>query len=175
LRKHLHRNDGGSLYFNFDELASTVRIIVRNLNRVIDVNEYPVPECQENSFNSRPIGIGVQALANVFAELRIAFESPEAEALACRIYEKIYLTAIDENAELAREFGPYPAYHGSPASMGILAPDMWITNQLAVGSPQCPLSPPRRLWETTNHSNLSHPMCSPNQHCSVHLLFRILQ
>jgi len=111
--------------FDFDELRRVVRIAVRNLNRVIDINYYPTPETKRSNMRHRPIGLGVQGLADVFALLRVPWESPEAATLNQTIFEHMYYAAVDASVEVAIKEGPYETFQGSPASKGILQPDMW--------------------------------------------------
>ena len=111
--------------FDFDELRRVVRIAVRNLNRVIDINYYPTPETKRSNMRHRPIGLGVQGLADVFALLRVPWESPEAATLNQTIFEHMYYAAVDASVEVAIQEGPYETFQGSPASKGILQPDMW--------------------------------------------------
>jgi ribonucleoside-diphosphate reductase alpha subunit len=111
--------------FQFEELGATVRIIVRNLNRIIDVNFYPVEKAKKTNISHRPIGIGVQGLNDVFCLLKISWDSEEAALLNKRIFETMYYYAMDESATLAQQFGSYERFEGSPASQGILSPDMW--------------------------------------------------
>lgn len=111
--------------FDFDELRRVVRIAVRNLNRVIDINYYPTPETKRSNMRHRPIGLGVQGLADVFAMLRVPWESPEAATLNQLIFEHMYYAALDASVEVAKVEGPYETFEGSPASKNILQPDMW--------------------------------------------------
>ena len=111
--------------YDFDGLRGCVRTVVRNLNRVIDVNYYPTVETRRSNMRHRPIGLGVQGLADVFAMLHLAWESAEAVELNQRIFEHIYYAAVEESASLALQEGPYETFAGSPASQGILQPDMW--------------------------------------------------
>jgi ribonucleoside-diphosphate reductase alpha chain len=111
--------------FNFAALRDVVAIIVRNLNRVIDINFYPTPETKRSNMRHRPVGLGVQGLADVFALLGLAWETPEAALLNRRIFEHIYYAAIQASANLAAEEGTYETYAGSPASQGLLQPDLW--------------------------------------------------
>jgi len=109
-----------------DELYRITKVVTRNLNKVIDVNYYPVPEAANSNFKHRPIGIGVQGLADVFIKMRIPFESAEASKTNKEIFETIYFAACTASMELATEKGkPYESFEGSPASKGILQPDMW--------------------------------------------------
>jgi ribonucleoside-diphosphate reductase alpha chain len=110
---------------NFDKLRQVVGVIVRNLNRVIDINYYPTPETRRSNMRHRPIGLGVQGLADVFAMLGMAWETPEAAALNQEIFEHIYYAAVDESANLALKEGPYETFQGSPASRGLLQPQLW--------------------------------------------------
>ena len=111
--------------YDFEQLRITVRAIVRNLNRVIDINFYPTPETKRSNMRHRPIGIGVQGLADVFAIMRIAWDSPEAAHLNQRIFENIYYAAVEESTAIAKVEGAYETFAGSPASQGILQPDLW--------------------------------------------------
>ncbi len=111
--------------FNFDKLVEITRVITRNLNKVIDVNYYPVPEARNSNMRHRPIGIGVQGLADVFIKMRFPFDSPEARQLNRDIFEAIYYAAISESNKLAKKYGPYETFAGSPASEGLLQFDLW--------------------------------------------------
>ena len=111
--------------FDFDALRETVKVLVRTLNRIIDINFYPTPETKASNMRHRPIGIGVQGLADLFAELNMAWESDEAQALHKLVFEHIYFAAVEESAAIALVEGPYETFAGSPISKGILQPDMW--------------------------------------------------
>jgi ribonucleoside-diphosphate reductase alpha subunit len=111
--------------FDFQKLRATVAVAVRNLNRVIDINYYPTPETQRSNLRHRPIGLGVQGLADVFAMLRIAWDSPEAARLNQLIFEHLYYAAVEESAAIAKKDGSYTSFAGSPASKGQLQPDLW--------------------------------------------------
>lgn len=111
--------------FNFGALRRAVAIAVRNLNRVIDINYYPTPETRKSNMRHRPIGLGVQGLADVFAMLQISWESPEAADLNQRIFEHLYYAAVETSSDIALQDGAYETFEGSPASQGILQPDMW--------------------------------------------------
>ncbi len=111
--------------FNFTMLRRTVAQLTENLNRVIDINYYPTPETRTSNMRHRPIGIGVQGLADAFAMLRLPWESEEAAKLNQEIFEHIYYAALDTSAEIALKEGPYQTFEGSPVSKGILQPDMW--------------------------------------------------
>ena len=125
LSKYVIHNKDGTTDFDWDKLLSVSRIVTRNLDKVIDVNFYPVPETKRSNMRHRPIGIGVQGLADVFAMMKIPFDSPEAAALNSRIFETIYFGALTESNQLASEKGTYETYEGSPMSKGLLQFDMW--------------------------------------------------
>uniref|UniRef100_A0A8C5M2D4 Ribonucleoside-diphosphate reductase n=1 Tax=Leptobrachium leishanense TaxID=445787 RepID=A0A8C5M2D4_9ANUR len=111
--------------FDFKKLAAVTKVIVRNLNKIIDINFYPVPEAEYSNKRHRPIGIGVQGLADAFILMRYPFESPEAQMLNKQIFETIYYAALESSCEMAAELGVYETYQGSPVSKGILQYDMW--------------------------------------------------
>ncbi|KAH7157006.1 ribonucleotide reductase [Dactylonectria macrodidyma] len=111
--------------YDFKKLHEVTRVVVRNLNKIIDVNHYPVIEARNSNMRHRPIGVGVQGLADAFLALRMPFESPEARELNKQIFETIYHAALTASVDLAKEQGPYSTFKGSPASEGILQFDMW--------------------------------------------------
>jgi ribonucleoside-diphosphate reductase subunit M1 len=111
--------------FDFNQLKKIAKVATKNLNKVIDVSFYPLPETRKSNMRHRPIGIGVQGLADAFILMRYAFESPEAKLLNIQIFETIYYAALEASCELAQEQGTYETYPGCPASKGILQYDMW--------------------------------------------------
>ncbi|MCL4124210.1 UNVERIFIED_CONTAM: hypothetical protein GTU68_062333 [Idotea baltica] len=111
--------------FDFEKLYEITRVVTRNLNKVIDVNYYPIIEAERSNLRHRPIGIGVQGLADAFIKMRFAFDSPEAAQLNKDIFETIYFAALTESCEIAKREGHYESYPGSPASEGLLQFDMW--------------------------------------------------
>jgi ribonucleoside-diphosphate reductase alpha chain len=111
--------------FNFDKLYEISQTVTRNLNRIIDINYYPVKEARKSNTRHRPIGIGVQGLADAFMMLRMPFESDQARQLNRDVFECIYFAALTSSKELAKKDGPYETFAGSPASKGILQFDMW--------------------------------------------------
>ena len=111
--------------FDFDKLHEVTRTVTENLNRVIDVNYYPTPKTRVSNLAHRPIGIGVQGLADTFMLLDLAFGSDEARTLNRRIFETMYHAALTASCDLAEQHGPYSTFAGSPASQGILQYDMW--------------------------------------------------
>jgi ribonucleoside-diphosphate reductase alpha subunit len=114
--------------FDLSELHRVAQVVTRNLNRVIDRNYYPTEAARKSNMRHRPIAIGVQGLADVFMMLGLAFDSPEARKLNKDIFQDIYRAALLASSDMAEEEGPYETYEGSPASKGILQPDMWGVN-----------------------------------------------
>ena len=125
----------GTAFFNFTKLREYTQVLTRNLNKVIDLNFYPTEKCRRSNLRHRPIGIGVQGLADVFALLRIPWSSEKAAKLNREIFENIYYAAVDESSILAMEgceasthydnSGSYPSFVGSPAFLGKLQFDLW--------------------------------------------------
>lgn len=111
--------------FNHQQLYDITRVVTRNLNKVIDVNYYPIQEARNSNMRHRPIGIGVQGLADAFILMRHAFDSPEARKLNKEIFETIYYAALTESCAIAERDGHYQSYPGSPASKGELQFDLW--------------------------------------------------
>merc|ERR1711942_654201 len=111
--------------FDFEKLKYISKVITRNLNKIIDLNFYPIPEAERSNKRHRPIGIGVQGLADAFILMRYPFESEEACLLNKQIFETIYYGALEASCELAEVDGPYSTYEGSPVSQGKLQFDMW--------------------------------------------------
>ncbi|CAN6279683.1 unnamed protein product [Urochloa humidicola] len=112
-------------YFDFDKLAEITSTVTYNLNKIIDISYYPIENARRSNIRHRPIGIGVQGLADTFILLGMPFDSPEAQQLNKDIFETIYYHALKASADLAAKEGPYETYAGSPVSKGILQPDMW--------------------------------------------------
>ena len=111
--------------FNHEELHRVTKMVTRNLNRVIDKNFYPTENGKRSNMRHRPIGIGVQGLADVFIMLRMTFGSEESRKLNIDIFETIYHASLESSCELAEMYGPYSTFKGSPFSKGILQFDMW--------------------------------------------------
>ena len=111
--------------YDFQKLYEVARVVTRNLNRVIDVNYYPVIEAKNSNMRHRPVGIGVQGLADAFIEMRFPFDSKEAKQLNQEIFETIYFAAMTESNAIAERDGAYSSYEGSPVSQGIFQYDMW--------------------------------------------------
>ncbi|HNP18891.1 MAG TPA: ribonucleoside-diphosphate reductase subunit alpha [Fulvivirga sp.] len=111
--------------FDHQKLHDITKVITKNLNKVIDVNYYPVEEARNSNMRHRPIGIGIQGLADTFLMLKMPFESDEAKGLNTDIHETIYHAAMTASMELAKKEGPYETFKGSPVSKGIFQFDMW--------------------------------------------------
>jgi ribonucleoside-diphosphate reductase alpha subunit len=116
--------------FDFKKLRDAVKIVIKNLNRVIDINYYPTPETKTSNTRHRPVGLGVQGLADVFALLRVPWESEKAAELNQLIFEHIYYAAVESSCEIAEKEGPYSTFEGSPMSQGIFQYDMWNVTPL---------------------------------------------
>lgn len=113
--------------YDFQKLFEVVQVMTKNLNKIIDINWYPIPEARNSNFRHRPIGLGVQGLADAFIMMRFPFESKEAEQLNKDIFETIYFGAMTASMELAKRDGPYQTYQGSPMSKGEFQFDLWNT------------------------------------------------
>jgi ribonucleoside-diphosphate reductase alpha chain len=111
--------------FDHQKLYEITKVVTRNLNKVIDVNYYPVAEAKNSNMRHRPIGLGIQGLADTFIMLRMPFDSEEARLLNEDIFETIYFGAMEASMELSKIHGPYETYKGSPVSKGIFQFDMW--------------------------------------------------
>ena len=120
LGKHLSEGQ-----FDFEKLARTVRTAVKFLDRVIDINFYPITPACDSNHKWRPVGLGVMGLQDVFFALRLPFDAPEARQLSKRIQEEIYFHALDASCVLAEEIGPHPAFAETRASEGVLQMDLW--------------------------------------------------
>jgi ribonucleoside-diphosphate reductase alpha subunit len=124
------KEDANGRCFDYFKLYDVTRTVTRNLNRVIDKNYYPTEAAKKSNMRHRPIGIGVQGLADVFQMMGLAFDSPESRELNKLIFTHIYFAALRESCELAKEEGPYETFAGSPASKGVLQYDFWGTQPI---------------------------------------------
>jgi ribonucleoside-diphosphate reductase alpha subunit len=124
------KEHGNERVFDYDTLDAVTRVVTRNLNRVIDKNYYPTRPAELSNLRHRPIGLGVQGLADVFMLMGIAFDSPRARQMNTNIFTIIYFAALQESCQLAKEEGAYETFRGSPASEGILQYDMWNTQPI---------------------------------------------
>ena len=120
------------VFFDFEKLQDVSSMITYNLNNVIDVNFYPTPETKKTNDNNRPIGIGVQGLADVYCMMSLPFGSDKARELNKLIFENIYYGAVKMSISLAKKYGPYNSYHGSPHSKGNLQFTMWGLKELSL-------------------------------------------
>jgi len=111
--------------YDFEGLYNVTKVATINLNRVIDRNYYPVEEARRSNMKHRPVGLGVQGLADAFLMMRLPFESDGARKLNRNIFETIYFAALEASCDLAVHEGPYESFDGSPASRGVLQFDMW--------------------------------------------------
>ncbi len=125
LPKFVEKGEDGFLRFNHEKLYEITKVATRNLNKIIDINYYPVPEAERSNKRHRPIGLGVQGLADTFVLLRMPFESEEARQLNKDIFETIYFGAMEASMEEAQKYGTYETWAGSPISQGIFQFDMW--------------------------------------------------
>ena len=111
--------------FDYELLHKVTKVVTRNLNNVIDINYYPTDKTKNSNMKHRPIGIGVQGLADAFAKMDVSFHSNLAKQINRNIFETMYHAALEASMEAAKEEGPYITFKGSPASQGILQFDMW--------------------------------------------------
>ena len=125
LPKFIKEGKDGKRYFDHEALYKITKVATKNLNKVIDVNYYPVEEARRSNFRHRPIGLGVQGLADAFILLRMPFDSAEAKGLNEDIFETIYFAAMETSMELAKVEGTYETYEGSPVSKGQFQFDLW--------------------------------------------------
>ncbi|WAC10421.1 ribonucleoside-diphosphate reductase subunit alpha [Dyadobacter pollutisoli] len=125
LPKFVEQSADGFMRFDHKKLYEITKVITRNLNKIIDLNYYPIPEAEKSNKRHRPIGIGVQGLADAFCMMRMPFDSDEARQLNKDVFETIYYGAMEASMELAIQHGPYETWAGSPVSQGIFQFDMW--------------------------------------------------
>ncbi|GAB3378699.1 ribonucleoside-diphosphate reductase subunit alpha [Lysobacter fragariae] len=125
LAQHVAQFDDGKPAFDFDKLAETVRVAVRQLDRVIDLNFYPIETARRSNLRWRPVGLGVMGLQDVFFKLRLPFDASEALQLSTKIAEHIYLHALTASCELAEKHGAHPSYAETRAATGALQFDLW--------------------------------------------------
>ena len=111
--------------FDFDKLIQVTEVVIRNLNKIIDITYYPVPETEISNKKHRPLGLGVQGLADVYAKMKYPFDSIEARNLNKVIFETIYYSAMKTSHAISLENGPYSTFKGSPLSKGLFQFDLW--------------------------------------------------
>jgi ribonucleoside-diphosphate reductase alpha chain len=114
--------------FDYEKLGEVTKVVTVNLNRVIDINFYPTEKTRTSNMRHRPIGIGVQGLADAFILMDIPFHSEQAKEVNKKIFETIYYYSLQRSMELAKDYGTYSTFEGSPASQGVLQYDMWLKN-----------------------------------------------
>ena len=132
--------------FDYEKLHEVTKVITNNLNRVIDINYYPTEKCKKSNLSHRPIGIGVQGLADTFVLMDIPFHSEQAKTVNKLIFETIYHAALERSNELSISDGSYSSFIGSPASKGILQFDMWSKEP----------TPGRYDWTTLKQNIMTH-------------------
>jgi ribonucleoside-diphosphate reductase alpha chain len=125
LARHTFKDEDGRLHFDFDKLARTVGIAVRQLDQVIDLNFYPIDKAKASNDRWRPVGLGLMGLQDVFYQMRLPFDAPGARELSARISEEIYYHALRTSAELAEEKGPHAAFSETRGARGELQFDAW--------------------------------------------------
>jgi ribonucleoside-diphosphate reductase alpha chain len=125
LARHMTVEEDRRMAFDFDKLARTVRAAIRQLDRVIDLNFYPIGAAEASNLRWRPVGLGVMGLADVFFQMRLPFDDPAARALSARIAEEIYFHALSASAELAGEKGAHPSFAETRAARGELQFAAW--------------------------------------------------
>ena len=113
------------IYFDFELLKDVTIVATKNLNKIIDRNFYPIPEAKTSNLRHRPIGIGVQGLADTFQMMKMTFDGVDARQLNKDIFETIYYGAVSASCTLAEQLGPYGTFEGSPSSRGLLQFDLW--------------------------------------------------
>ena len=138
--------DHNTKQFDYDKLHHVTKVVTNNLNKVIDINYYPTDKTKRSNMNHRPIGIGVQGLADTFVLMDIPFHSEEAKEINKFIFETIYHAALKKSNEIAIQDNPYSSFLGSPASQGILQFDMWNINP----------TPGRYDWTSLKKSIIQH-------------------
>lgn len=144
--------DKTKVFFNHNKLYEVAYQLTKNLNRVIDMNYYPTEETKNSNMRHRPIGIGVQGLADVFALMGIAFESDEARKLNKEIFETIYFASMTASKDLAKIEGVYSTYEGSPVSQGIFQFDMWKDRKVETVKQEDGSS----KWEVIEETQIQH-------------------
>src|SRR5687767_6015098 len=125
LGRHTVMGDDGRVKFDFEKLARTARVAVNQLDRVIDLNFYPIATAKASNMRWRPVGLGLMGLQDVFFQMRLPFDSDEARALSRRISEEIYFHALTASVDLAAEEGAHPAFPETRAARGELQFDAW--------------------------------------------------
>ncbi len=144
----ISENAEGEKFFDHKKLFKVTKKITKNLDTVIDRNFYPIPEAENSNMRHRPVGIGIQGLADAFIMLRMPFTSDEAKELNQEIFETIYFAALTASMELAKDKGPYSSYKGSPISQGEFQFNMWNVSEDDLSG--------RWDWKKLRESIMSH-------------------
>jgi ribonucleoside-diphosphate reductase alpha chain len=131
LAQHVAMEDGAAR-FDFEKLAATVRVAIPMLDRVIDINYYPIPQAASSNAQWRPVGLGIMGLQDVFFQLRLPFDSAEAQALSAKIQEEIYYNALLASCELAEKDGPHATFADTRLAAGRLQFDLWCVKPAQV-------------------------------------------
>ena len=150
LPKFVETDEKGEKTFNFENLKKVAAVATYNLNNVIDVNYYPVPETRKTNMENRPIGIGIQGLADVYCMLGLPFGSEKAKQLNKEIFENIYYGSVAESISLAKKYGKYKSYDGSPHSKGQLQIDLWNIDKSTLSLNWDPLYQDMKLYGMRN-------------------------
>jgi len=111
--------------FDFEKLAKNTRIAVKYLDRVVDINFYPIDQAKNSNHKWRPVGLGIMGLQDVFFQMKLAFDSPQAQELSAKIQEEIYFNALTASCDLAEKHGPHSAFSQTKAAQGLLQYDLW--------------------------------------------------
>lgn len=125
LPKFVRTDNTGKVYYDYRKLCKVAQVCTKNLNKIIDINYYPVDKARNSNMRHRPIGVGVQGLADVYCMMDLPFDSEEANTVNKKIFETIYYGCLKASCELAKRDGPYSTFKGSPFSEGILQYHMW--------------------------------------------------
>jgi ribonucleoside-diphosphate reductase alpha chain len=125
LARHVTANENGIPCFDFEKLAATVRTAIPMLDRVIDINYYPIAQAASSNARWRPVGLGLMGLQDVFFQLHLPFDSTEAQALSAKIQEEIYYNALVASCELAEKFGPHETFADTRLAQGHFQFDLW--------------------------------------------------
>ncbi len=125
LPKYIETDSEGKAFFNHQKLYDVAKFLITPMNRVIDYNYYPTKEAELSNFKHRPLGIGIQGLHDVFIMMKLNYSSEGAKKLNKEIFETIYYATLSGSNELAKKYGPYESFQGSPMSEGNLQFDMW--------------------------------------------------
>ena len=150
LPAYVNTSDPKNPFIDYAKLHEVTKVVTYNLNRIIDVNYYPTEKTKRSNMRHRPIGIGVQGLADVFMLMNVPFTSEEARRINHYIFETIYHAALERSYEMSKEYGPYETYHGSPASEGKLQFDLWEQSPTLEGDT------PRYDWEDMRQKVKQH-------------------